>query len=114
MQGLSLSQHSDSVTKDGTKSSEARASRCTKKNNEVELQGATEEMGNNMCCHGNERQAKFNNKTTKAIADYVGRECNEDMRKSVSDSVKFVLMEPPEPLGEVPTHKTKKHKKDLA
>ena len=51
MQVLSLSQNSDSVTEDGTKGKEeAGASMHTKKNDnsKVELQGATQELGNDL------------------------------------------------------------------
>ena len=54
-------------------------------------------------------------KTTKNIADCdVGRECNEDTRKSVNDGIEVNLTDPPEPQGDVTTHKTKKHKRCLA
>ena len=111
-QGLILPQNGNSVTKDGTKGKEeAWASRHAKKNgnNEVELWGATVELGNEVCCCGNKRQAKFHTKMTKCIADCAGRESNEDVKKSVNDGTELNLMEPTEP-----AHKTKKHKKDLA
>ena len=72
MQGLSLSQNDDSVTKDDTKGKEeARVSRHAKKNDndEVELWGAAEELGNNVHCHGNKRQAEFHTKTIECIAE---------------------------------------------
>ena len=51
---------------------------------------------------------------TKCIADYVGRESNKDMRKSVNDGMELALTELEEPPGDVTTCKTKKCKKDLA
>ena len=54
MQGLSLSQNGGSVAKDDTKGNEEagvnrHANANKKKNNEVELQGAMEELGNDVC-----------------------------------------------------------------
>ena len=112
-----MSQNNESVTEDGTKGKEkAKASRHTKKNDDskVELRGATQEPGNNVHCCINERQAEFHTKTTECIADCVGRECNEDMRKSVNDGKVLNLMEPREPEGKETTHKIKKCEKDLA
>ena len=111
---MSVSQNSD--TEDGNKGNEeTRASRHTKKNNnEKELRGATEELGSNVCCYGNQRQGEFHTKTTESIADCVGRECNEDMRKLVIDGAELTLIEPTDPEGEETTHKIKKHEKCLA
>ena len=106
------------VTKDGTKGKEEarRANRCTKKknNNKMELRGAMEELGNNVHCYGNKRQAKFHTKMTKCIADHVRRECNKDMRKSVNDGMELNLVEPTEPEGKETTCEMKKCEKDLA
>ena len=101
-----MSQNNESMTECSTKGKEeARASRPTKKNNgKVELQGATTELGNNVCCYRNERQAEFHDKTTKCIAGHVGRECNKDMRKPVNDRIEFGLVEPTELLGDTTAH----------
>ena len=64
-QRLSLSKCKDSVTNDDTKGKEeARVNRHTKKNDndEVELQGAIEELGNKVCCCGGKGRP---NSTTK-------------------------------------------------
>ena len=115
MQVLSVSQNNNGVTEDGAKGKkEAEASRFTKKNNKTELCGATEELGSNVHCHGDQRQGKFHNKTAECIADCVGREHNEDMRKSVNDGAESELKEPTDPEGKETTHKIKKCEKDLA
>ena len=115
VQVLSVSQNDNSVTEDSTKGKEeAGASKFTKKKNEMELRGATEELGNDVHCCGDKRQAKFCNKTTKCIADCVGRECNKDMRKLVNDGAELQLMKLTDPEGKETTHKIKKHEKDLA
>ena len=115
MKVLSVSQNNNSETKDGTKGKEeARANRFIKKNNETELCGAMEELSSNVHCYGNQRQGEFHAKTAESIADYVGRECNEDMRKLVINGAELNLIEPTDPEGEETTHKIKKHEKDLA
>ena len=80
----------------------------------MELCGATEELGSGVHCHGDQRQGKFCTKTTESIADHVGREHNEDIRKSVIDGAELKLIEPTDPTEEETTHEIKKCKKDLA
>ena len=108
--------NNNSDTEDGNKGNEeTRASRYTKKNNnEKELRGAIEELGSNVHCYGNQRQGEFCTKTTESIADYVGREHNEDMRKLVKDGKEITLIEPTDPEGKETTYKVKKFEKDLA
>ena len=103
------------MAKDNTKGKdETRVNRHTKKNNKVELRGAIEELGSNVYCYGNKRQAEFYNKTTEGIADYVGQTYNKDMRKLVNDGVELSLIEPTEPEGTANTYKIKKYEKDLS
>ena len=95
------------MAKDNTKGKEEiRVNRHTRKNNiKVDLWGAIEELGIDVHCHGDKRQATFCNKTSEAIADCVSGEHNKDMRDSVNDGVEVNLTEPREPKGNVTTHK---------
>ena len=81
------SQNNDSVAKDNKE--EAGVSRHTKNNNDnkMELRGAIEELGNDVCCCGNNGQAGSHTVATKVITDCVRMEHNGDMRKSVNDGV---------------------------
>ena len=79
-------------------------------NSESNLEGAIEELGTNVCCHGQQSQAKHFVKTTKAIGDCVGRVHNKDMKNSVVDGAEMSLIKPTEPTGEVTQHWTEKCK----
>ena len=74
----------------------------------------SEELGNDVHCQSNGGQVKICAKTTKGIADCMGCECNEDMRKSVNDRVEVIFKELDEPKRDMTTHKMKKCEKDLA
>ena len=82
--------------------------------NKKKIQGDIAELGNNVYLYGTRNQGNKYIKTTKAIAEYVGREYNKAMRILVKNLKESIPDEPSEPTrSKVTDVKMKKYEKEL-
>ena len=67
------------------------------KGNHPKIKGDIEELGYNVYIIGSQYQADIYTMTTKAIADYVGKECGRAMRSLVNNLTETTFTEPMAP-----------------